>query len=316
MEFRTTHFKRYSLVESCLMAQFLIPSKLIIPLRPCESRFYGFLKDFKVTQAIRAEVVAVEDKDSLFHIVKYHAVCSIDLIQRDFWAESCGFHVWIHGGPEGEFVAHLTKARQRLEMIHLNPTGPELLGVSSVQVICNPTNLAMFVLAWDVKVPRAKSTVWMPRIRASLDKADIEEGLQAEFEDAESPKTPVMVPADPMEGNELRNTRPKGRPFWKMVRRVCFSLFLLFLFTRLASRLHEIWCLCPELAEPVSELEAEQFKGPSLQEPEPEPEPQPQPKSEPEPVELLMQQVVVPTPMPLRDHIDYLLGWRGPMPMV
>ena len=305
MEFRTTHFKRYSLVESCLMAQFLIPSKLVIPLRPCESRFYGFLKDFKVTQAIRAEVVADKDKDSLFHVIKYRAVCSIDLIQRDFWAESCGFHIWIHGGPEGEYLCHLPKERRRFQTIRLNASAPELIGVSELQIICNPTHLGMFVLAWEAKVPCWRSALWMPRIRASLDKADTEEGLQAQFEDAESAKTPDMVRADPKDSNELLSMRHKGTSFWKRFRQVCFGLLLLFILARLAYRVHEIRCVCPVAeAEPVSGLQAEHINGIPVQEPVPEP------------VELLVHQVIIPASMPLRDRIDYLLGWRGPILMV
>ncbi|KAJ5195406.1 uncharacterized protein N7498_008844 [Penicillium cinerascens] len=305
MEFRTTHFKRYSLVESCLMAQFLIPSKLVLSLRPCESRFYGFLKDFKVTQAIRAEVVADEDKESLFHVIKYRAVCSIDLIQRDFWAESCGFHVWIHGGPEGEYLCHLPKERRRFQTIRLNASAPELIGVSELQIICNPTHLGMFVLAWEAKVPRQKSAMWMPRIKASLDKADIEEGLQAEFEVAESPKMLDMVRADSKDSNELRNTRHKGASFWKRFRQVCFGLLLLLILARLAYRVHEIRCICPVAeAQPVSGVQGEHINGTPVEE------------SVPEPVKLLVQRVIIPASMPLRDRIDYLLGWRGPILMV
>ncbi|KAJ5298926.1 uncharacterized protein N7443_007046 [Penicillium atrosanguineum] len=304
MEFRTTHFKRYNLVESCLMAQFLIPSKLVITLRPCESRFYGFLKDFKITQAIRAEVVVCEDNDSIFHIVKYRAICSIDLLQRDFWAKKCGFYIWIHGGPEGEWVTILPDVRRRFETIKLSSKTTDTIGVSELQVICNPSHLGMFVLAWTVKVPRGRTTLWMPRIRASLDKADIEEGLQAEFEEAESPKTPDMVRANPID-NEIRDTRRKGT-FWKSFRSTCYALVVLFLLIRLAAHFYEInfvYRATQKIA--IAEPEPEHLDG------TPEQEPVPGPVPGPESATLLG--AIVPTSMPLRDRIDYLLGWKGPI---
>jgi len=322
MEFRTTHFKRYNLMESCLMAQFLIPSKLVIPLRPCESRFYGFLKDFKVTQAIRAEVVADKDEDSQSHIVKYRAVCSIDLIQRDFWAESCGFCIWINGGPEGEFLCQLPEPRQGFETIHLRASVPGLVGNSKVQIICNPTHLGMFVLAWEVKAPRARSAMWMPRIRAGQDKADIGEGLQAEFEDAELDdaefkdaeplETPDVVRADPMNGNELRNKRRRGTPYWKRALQIWLGLFLFFILVRLADRVHKKWCVCPVAeveAEPVPEREGEHLSETPVEEPIRE-----EPIMKDPIMEEPVLQVIFPTSVPLRDRIDYFLGWRGPIP--
>lgn len=304
MEFRTTYFKRYNLVESCLMAQFSIPSKLVIPLRPCEARFYGFLKDFKITQAIRAEVVKCEDNDSAFHIVKYHAICSIDLLQRDFWAKECGFYIWIHGGPEGKWVTVLPDIGRRFETINLNTKTPDLIGVSELQVICNPSHLGMFVLAWIVKVPRGRTTLWMPRIRASLDKADIEEGLQAEFEHAECPKTPDMVRADPI-GNELRDTRRTGT-FWKRFRSICYVLVILFLLIRLAARLHEIkLAYHATQRNTVPEVEPENLNGTPVQELVQEPVPVPE--------SVAVLKAIDPISMPLRDRIDYLLGWKGPI---
>lgn len=304
MEFRTTHFKRYNLVESCLMAQLLIPTKLVIPLRPCEARFYGFLKDFKITQATRAEVVKCEDNDSVFHIVNYRAICSIDLLQRDFWAKKCGFYVWIHGGPEGEFSTVLPDERGRFETINLNSPTPDIIGVSELQVICNPSHLSMFVLAWAVKVPRGRTTFWMPRIKVSLAKADMEEGLQADFEDAESPTAPDMVCASPI-GNELRDAQRKGT-FRKRFRLICFGLVLLFVLHRLAARLHEVLCACSAAAETVivtvTELESEFSNGTPVVEPEPELE-----------AASLLMPAIVPTSRSLRDRVDYLLGWKGPI---
>jgi hypothetical protein len=287
------------------MAQLLVPTKLIIPLRPCEARFYGFLKDFKITQATRAEVVKCEDNDSLFHTVNYRAICSIDLLQRDFWAKKCGFYVWIHGGPEGEFATVLPDERRRFETINLNSPTPDIIGVSELQVICNPSHLSMFVLAWAVKVPRGRTTLWMPRIKVSLGKADMEEGLQADFEDAESLTAPDMVRASPAR-KELRDAQRKGTSR-KRILLTCLGLVLLLVLHRLAARLDEVWCVCPAAAETgivaaaVTELESELSNGTPVVEPEPELE-----------AASLLLPAMVPTTRSLRDRIDYLLGWKGP----
>ncbi|KAJ5669982.1 uncharacterized protein N7477_005345 [Penicillium maclennaniae] len=298
MEFRTTYFKRYNLVESCLMAQFSIPSKLVISLRPCESRFYGFLKDFKVTQAIRAEVVNCEGNDTVLDVVEYRAICSIDLLQRDFWAKKCGFYIWICGGPEGKWVTVLPDDGRRFETIKLDSKTPDVIGVSELQVICNPSHLGMFVLAWAVKVPHGRNKIWMPLIRAIRDKADIEAALQAEFEAAESPRTPDMVRTGPID-DELQDPRRTGT-FWKMFRSICYGLVILFLLTRLAARLHEMKIVTQATQTSIdAEFEPDNSHAAPLQEPVPE--------------FLALLEANVPTLMPLRDRIDYLLGWKGPL---
>ncbi|KAJ6113963.1 hypothetical protein N7523_007280 [Penicillium sp. IBT 18751x] len=308
MEFRTTYFKRYNLVESCLMAQFSIPSKLVISLRPCESRFYGFVKDFKITQAIHAEVVNCEEYDTLADIVnraesffvKYRAICSIDLLQRDFWAKKCGFYIWIYGGPEGKWVTVLPDDGRRFETINLDSKTPNVIGVSELQVICSPSHLGMFVLAWAIKVPRERNTLWMPRIRASRDKADVEEALQAEFEASESPKTPDMVRTGPID-DELRDSRRTGT-FWKRLRSIFYGLVIFFLLTRLVARLHEMKTVTHASQTSIdAEFEPDNSHAAPLQEPVPD--------------SVALMQANVPTSMPLRDRIDYLLGWKGPLTM-
>ncbi|KAJ5662776.1 hypothetical protein N7462_011702 [Penicillium macrosclerotiorum] len=309
MEFRTTHFKRYNLFQSCLMAQFLIPSKLVIPLRPCDAQFYGFLKDFKVAQAIHSDIYRIPNSPDLFKI-RYHAVCSLDLIQRDFWAERCGFIIYVHGGPDGDFAASLQEPKSRFQTIPLDTGGGAAtkVGISKVQVICTPTNLAMFALTWEVQLPHGKATAWMPRITASRGGSDAEIKLQDDYGKTKlescqetvhvdytsvEATTASALPSDMPSSSQLRpKSFSKSYPF-----RLLLGVFLIVLLYRsiyranmhydFVSRAQEILCAYPEASIIVatSDEDGAVSKTPSL-----------------------------PMTIPLRDRIDYLLGWQGPFP--
>lgn len=305
IEIRTMHFKRHTLVESCLMAQFLIPSKVVIPFRLCDASFYGFLRDFKVTQAIRADVESEGQSD--FCLVKYHAVCSIDLIQRDFWAKKCGLFLYIYGGPEGGFRCQLEETQQKLHTIHLDARPDTAIGVSEVQIICPPLDLAMFAVAWEVELPRGAIS-WMPRVKASLDAADREEALQSEFEDAEASKSCEPVPTKAVERQQRRTLRGKPKTaWWKVLLGVCWYVITVVFLLRMLYRLAELSHCC-EAAEACSVTAGESEMSAGVDQPG---------ESESAPIVSVAPSVQTTlqsaSPLPLRDRVDYWLGWKGPM---
>lgn len=317
IEVRTTHFKRHTLMDSCLMAQFLIPSKIVIPFRLCDAQFYGFLRDFKVTQAIRADVES--EGDGEICLVKYNAVCSVDLIQRAFWSRQCGFFIYIYGGPQGEFSCHLQQSQQ-LPAIQLDTEPETRIGVSEVQVICAPSNLPLFAVSWEVRLPRRNACTWVPRIQASLHSGNTEVSLQAEFEEAQASKAYEIVRAQasgsPIE-REHRNIPHKQAAWWKTLLRFCWVLIRIMLLLHVLYRFTELYRCCEKAnslrdASPpagkiddVGDIVADQvaeFLAPQT--------------DDSESMENGEPAMPLPTPLPplpLRDRIDYLLGWRGPL---
>ncbi|KAJ5504371.1 hypothetical protein N7463_007245 [Penicillium fimorum] len=165
MEFMTSCFKRHTLVESCLMAQFDGGKSLVVPFRKCNAQFYGPLKDHKVNTAIQAEV---EEADPSSYMIKYNAVCSIDLVNHDFWAEKCQFDLVVHGGPEGEFKANFEAQKPLINAIRLQPAlAPDVdgIGLSRINIISTPQALDMFTVSWEVKLPRGMAYTWLPWIK-------------------------------------------------------------------------------------------------------------------------------------------------------
>ncbi|KAJ5972342.1 uncharacterized protein N7479_002260 [Penicillium vulpinum] len=177
MEFTTSPFKRHTLVESCLMAQFGSGKNFVIPFRKCNAEYYGQLKDHKVNTVIRAEVAETGDPSS--YLIKYNAVCSIDLINHSFWAEKCKFYLRVHGGPEGEFDAVFAAEKPLINSIRLQPA-PDGIGISRISIISIPQALSMFTVSWEVKVSRGDVT-WLPWIRTTLSYSDIETNLQEDY---------------------------------------------------------------------------------------------------------------------------------------
>lgn len=169
LEFRTTQLKHCHFQGSYLMSQMIIPSRLILPMRFCDATFFGYLKDFNVIQAIRADILQGSHKDS-FRVIRYHAICSINMIHTNFWAERCGFRLYIHGGPEGEFFCPLEK--EYFQEIHLEPTESEV-GISRVHVVGCRSNLEKFSITWDMKLSKG-SPLWIPRIKANCGRLDID----------------------------------------------------------------------------------------------------------------------------------------------
>lgn len=176
MEFRTSQMKRYSLTECCLMGQIKILPTISVPLRPCDGKFFGWLKDFQVKQTISITTV------SRIGLSRYDAVCSINLVQRDFWAEECGFTLFVHGGPDGTFSGHLSELGT-FYYLHLKAPDSRK-GISEVQIICHPSNLKKFVLSWEVGGPYEKCLAWIPYVSGTRDIDTQVDELKAEYLDA------------------------------------------------------------------------------------------------------------------------------------
>lgn len=177
MEFMTSSFKRHTLVESCLMAQFYGGKSLVIPLRKCNAEYYGQLKDYKVNTVIRAEVAEASDPSS--YLIKYNAVCSIDLINHNFWSEKCQFYIFVHGGPDGEFDAFFTAKKPLINSVRLQPADGS--GISRINIISVPQALEMFTVSWDVKLPRGKAVTWLPWINTTFSCKDAKTILQDDY---------------------------------------------------------------------------------------------------------------------------------------
>lgn len=334
LEYRTSSFKRYEVVEGCLMAQFLpIQSKLTIPLRPCDAHFYGFLRDFKIIQTIRTQVMA-DKQNSAFCTVEYTAVCSLDLIQRDICAEQCGFYIYIHGGPAGEFSCHLDTPKTNFHTIQLDSDPVSDLGTTQLQVICTLLNLDMFVITWEMRVPRAEAISWMPRITALPDGSRVEEELQKRFLYAEEDELEVV------RGEfKSRLVAPKrlneGLGFTAFLMRVVWWVFLLLpLFypvgfydkvlgdeasQKIQNALCENFMLCSResLAEQLGvhhEEETEAIENARTSEIVASMEDAELVSvSVPDVVDVQPQESVRPTSTSLRDRVDYFLGWKGPL---
>ncbi|KAJ5297473.1 hypothetical protein N7508_007722 [Penicillium antarcticum] len=180
IEFRTTGFKRNKVAENYLIAQFMVTQRLVVPFRVCDAQFYGFLKDFKVNHLIQSEVKE-NDIDPLSYIVSYRAMCSIELIQRDFWAEKCSFNLYIHGGPDGVYTGTLLPDQTSLQTIKLDTCTDMCVGNCQVRVTCPRSCLSMFMLAWETSLPYHAAVSWTPQIKTTSLANEAEMKLQLEF---------------------------------------------------------------------------------------------------------------------------------------
>ncbi|KAH2309086.1 hypothetical protein LV164_000130 [Aspergillus fumigatus] len=169
LEFRTTNLQRYKIVEDCFFAEFVNHGDLVVPLRVCDQKFYGIVKDFTVDQEIRADYQIItstdhEGKGIQPHVmINYTAMCSLRLHNRCFWAKKCCFFLRLDGGPEGRFHCRLEPQETGLQMINLENKGIPVR-VSYLQVICSPKDLDMFGVTWKVKLPGQQAVKWLPRI--------------------------------------------------------------------------------------------------------------------------------------------------------
>lgn len=169
LEFRTTNLQRYKIVENCFFAEFVNHGDLVVPLRVCDQKFYGIVKDFTVDQEIQADhrVIASADNEEkgiqADVMITYTAMCSLRLHNRCFWAEKCCFFLRLDGGPDCRFHCRLDPQETGLQMINLENKGIPV-GVSYLQVICSPRDLDMFGVTWRVKLSGQRAINWLPRI--------------------------------------------------------------------------------------------------------------------------------------------------------
>lgn len=160
MELRTTNFRRNSFVENCFFAEFAVSGDLIIPLRICDLRSYGIVKDFTVDY----EFIADHDVlDGNKVGVAYNAVCELKLPNRRIWANKCCFFLDIEGGPEGFYQYELDQPCTKFPIIYL-ASWDRPIGVAHVQITCPPKMFEMFCITWDVKDLSRLETKWLPRI--------------------------------------------------------------------------------------------------------------------------------------------------------
>ncbi|CAG8904681.1 unnamed protein product [Penicillium egyptiacum] len=174
MEFVTSSFKRHTLVESCLMAQFDGGKTLVCAFRKCNAEYYGQLKDYKVNTVIRTEVAEASGSS---YLIKYNAVCSVDLINHNFWAEKCKFYIFVHGGPDGEFDAVFTAKKPLINSVRLQS---DSIGISRLNIVSIPQALDMFMVSWEVNLPQGKTT-WQPWIKPTLSYNEAESILQEDY---------------------------------------------------------------------------------------------------------------------------------------
>ncbi|OGM42700.1 hypothetical protein ABOM_008980 [Aspergillus bombycis] len=168
VEFRTTYLRRFRMVEDCLFAEFMNKRDLVIPMRSFDQRNYGILKDFVVNQEIEARPslspISEYNKHTQPHLsVRYHAICSLRLHKRCFWAEKCCFFLDLDGGPEGFFQCRLQPPDTSLQVVYIPNSSPYSIGVSHLQIICSPRDLEMFCISWLVNMPFPARN-WLPRI--------------------------------------------------------------------------------------------------------------------------------------------------------
>lgn len=179
MEFVTSSYKRHTLVESCLMAQFDGGKILVAPLRKCSAECYGYLKNYKVNAVVQAEVTETEDPSS--YLVNYNAVCSVDLINHNFWAEKCKFYLYVYGGPDGEFDGVLDAEKPLINVLPLDTVPYGRVGLARINITSIPQALGMLMVTWKVDLPRSKAVTWLPWIKGTFNSQDAESVLRQDY---------------------------------------------------------------------------------------------------------------------------------------
>lgn len=170
MEFRTTNLNRYKIVQDCFCAEFLNPGDLVVPLRICDPKYYGIVRNFTVDQEIRADHTITQnsqDGNATRLSVKYHAVCSLQIHNLCFWSEKCSFFIDVDGGPQGSFTSQLEQ-QEGLKTINLDMDGDRPPGVSRIQVFCSPSDLELFCVSWKVNLDGKLPSTWLPKVHPVL----------------------------------------------------------------------------------------------------------------------------------------------------
>ncbi|KAB8239383.1 uncharacterized protein BDW43DRAFT_317650 [Aspergillus alliaceus] len=169
VEFRTTNLRRYKMIEDCLFAEFIHKGDLVVPMRSFDQLNYGIVKDFVLDHEIKASPLlnSIIDGNTSTQpglSVRYHAICSLRLQQRCFWAEKCCFFLKLDGGPEGYFQCRLQPHNVGIQMITLPANGgSSSIGVSRLRIICSPRDFGVFCITWLVNISFTANH-WLPRV--------------------------------------------------------------------------------------------------------------------------------------------------------
>jgi hypothetical protein len=300
-----------------------------------------------------SEVEGAEFGESSSRALLYTALCSIDLINHAFCSQQCSFHIYLHGGPEGKYYGHLEESDSGPPCLLLNLASDARIGVSHIEITCPPEILKFFALQWEshIPVPWGKAVI-MPRIKNTEDGGP-EIDLQNKFALGEqyvppmptSPQSPCTYAesqtspfSESRISEELKKVPTKkskkarhilgglGRRTWASIK------FLFDVFCFLAS-LHTLYLSyilvshgCTELTSPycrnglfMTYVHAlfhpqvnttDNYNVTNLTYTSPVQEVTLPMIEEPEFVHAETQNNGT---MPLRDRIDYFLGWTGPV---
>ncbi|KAL4778929.1 hypothetical protein BJX76DRAFT_352201 [Aspergillus varians] len=166
LEIRTTNLNRATIVENCLVAEFVNAGNLVIPLRHCDREFCGNISDFTVDQEIISHSIAKTAATSNRSVIQMrcHAVCSVRLYNRCFWSERCTIHLYVDGGPNGFFECDVTSQTQAMKKILIMTKENTSMGVSRVKVTCSPKDVDMLYVRWAMEFPGQRAVHWVPRI--------------------------------------------------------------------------------------------------------------------------------------------------------
>ncbi|KAL4752826.1 hypothetical protein BDW72DRAFT_191595 [Aspergillus terricola var. indicus] len=172
LEIRTTDVNRATIVEDCLIAEFVSTGNLVIPLRRCSREFCGEVGDITVDQEIIAQSIVgvaatARRSDQPVIQMRYHAACSIRLYNRCFWSKRCIIPLCVEGGPSGFFYCDLTSQQRVTKSICITARGTKI-GVSRIRVVCSPNDIDRLYLRWTIEFPGRRAAYWTPRIYPAL----------------------------------------------------------------------------------------------------------------------------------------------------
>ncbi|KAL5001932.1 hypothetical protein BDV10DRAFT_191909 [Aspergillus recurvatus] len=173
LEIRTTDVNRATIVEDCLVAEFVNAGNLVIPLRRCSRESCGEIGDFTVDQEIISQSIfrttaTTGRSDHSVIQMRCHAVCSVRLYNRCFWSKRCIIPLYVDGGPSGFFHCDLTSQQQAMKTICITARAETKIGVSRIRVVCSPKDIDRLYLRWAIEFPGRRAAYWAPRIYSAL----------------------------------------------------------------------------------------------------------------------------------------------------
>ena len=311
MEYCTSPFKRNTVVENCLMAQFTAGKNLVIPFRKCSAKDYGFINDYKITSRIHCRVFETPSGLNF----DYLAICSINLINHNFWSERCSFRLYLHGGPEGKYIGPFVEKPPSTQTstaacvtLPLDSNGT--VGVSRLELTCSAAALKLFSLHWTVVAPREKDMV-VPYI-TETENIEAETNLENQFMRVDPMKS-ILTRGPTL---SLRILRITWTLITSLFHTVCFMAFLYALYLSYLQFGHD----CTESTSPICRKEPPTSHASSY--------PRANaadiitytsPVQEEVTLAKIDEHEIEHTDtqdnhtISLRDRIDYFLGWKGPV---